>query len=91
VFATTAQLSKARVRPIDDMLQSDESDIREDGMDQPPQAHVYRFEDQIDYFTGRIIFKARTGDSMALVPAVRQAVKTADPNASLATLRVRVF
>jgi len=58
-------------------------DIREDGMDRPPQAHVYRFEDQLDFFAGRIIFKARRGDSMALVPAVRQAVKTADPNASI--------
>ena len=58
-------------------------DIREDGMDRPPQAHVYRFEDQLDFFAGRIIFRARSGDSMALVPAVRQAVKTADPNASI--------
>lgn len=58
-------------------------DIREDGMDRPPQAHVFRFEDQLDYFTGRIIFRARTGDAMALVPAVRQAVKAADPNASI--------
>jgi predicted permease len=58
-------------------------DIREDGMDRPPQAHVYRFEDQLNYFTGRIIFRARSGDSMALVPAVRQAVKAADPNASI--------
>jgi putative ABC transport system permease protein len=58
-------------------------DIREDGMDRPPQAHVYRFENQLDFFAGRIIFRARSGDSMALVPAVRQAVKTADPNASI--------
>ncbi len=52
-------------------------------MDRPPQAHVYRFENQLDFFAGRIIFRARSGDSMALVPAVRQAVKTADPNASI--------
>jgi putative ABC transport system permease protein len=58
-------------------------DIREDGMDRPPQAHVYRYEDQLDFFAGRIIFRARSSDSMALVPAVRQAVKTADPNASI--------
>ena len=58
-------------------------DIREDGMDRPPQAHVYQFEDQRDFFAGRIIFKARNGDSMTLVPAVRRAVKVADPNASI--------
>jgi len=58
-------------------------DIREDGMDRPPQAHIYQFEDQRDFFAGRIIFRARNGDSMALVPAVRRAVKTADPNASV--------
>ena len=58
-------------------------DIREDGMDRPPQAHVYRFEDQLDFFTGRIIFRARSGDSMALAPAVRQAIKAADPNTSI--------
>jgi putative ABC transport system permease protein len=57
--------------------------IREDGMDQPPQAHVYLSEEQLDFFAGRIIFRARNGDSMGLVPAVRQAVKTADPQAGI--------
>ena len=54
--------------------------IREDGMDQPPQAHVYFSEEQLDFFAGRIIFRARNGDTMDLVPAVRQAVKTTDPH-----------
>ena len=57
--------------------------IREDGIDQPPQAHVYFSEDQLDFFAGRIIFRARSGDTMNLVPAVRQAVKTADPQAGI--------
>ncbi len=57
--------------------------IREDGLDQPPQAHVYLSEEQLDFFAGRIIFRARAGDTMKLVPAVRAAVKSADPQAGI--------
>jgi putative ABC transport system permease protein len=57
--------------------------IREDGIDQPPQAHLYLSESQLDFFAGRIIFRARNGDTMNLVPAVRQAVKSADPQAGI--------
>jgi putative ABC transport system permease protein len=57
-------------------------DVREDGMDQPPQPIIYRAEDQ-NYFAGRIIFRTRGGDPMALVPAVRRAVRTADPAAGI--------
>jgi predicted permease len=57
--------------------------IREDGIDQPPQAHVYFSVEQLDFFAGRIIFRAHTGDTMSLVPAVQKAVKTADPQAGI--------
>jgi putative ABC transport system permease protein len=57
--------------------------IREDGIDQPPQAHLYLSEAQLDFFAGRIIFRARSGDTMNLVPAVQQAVKSADPQAGI--------
>jgi putative ABC transport system permease protein len=57
--------------------------IREDGIDQPPQAHLYLSEAQLDFFAGRIIFRAPSGDTMNLVPAVQQAVKSADPQAGI--------
>jgi putative ABC transport system permease protein len=58
-------------------------DIREDGMDHPPQPYVYLAERQQDFFAGRIIFRTKRGDPMALVPAVYRALRTVDPKASV--------
>jgi putative ABC transport system permease protein len=57
-------------------------DIREDGMDRPPQPHVYGAEEQANF--GRIlIFRARSGDTMDLAPAVRQSMRRVDPGISI--------
>lgn len=77
-LAYLAQASGPRA-PVD--LHARDRHRRRDS--QPPQAHLYLSEEQLDFFAGRIIFRARSGDTMNLVPAVREAVKSADPQAGI--------
>jgi putative ABC transport system permease protein len=56
-------------------------DIREDGMDRPPQPYFYIFEDQA-WFPGYVIIHA-PGDPMARMSSVRQAIKKADARAAV--------
>src|SRR5262249_34528555 len=56
-------------------------DVREDGMDRPPQPYIYLCEEQSG-FGGYVIVRAKSGDPMTILPAVRRAVKTADAKAT---------
>jgi putative ABC transport system permease protein len=56
-------------------------DIREDGMDRPPQPYFYLNEEQA-WFPGYLIVRAK-GDPMALMPSIRQAIRKADARAAV--------
>jgi len=56
-------------------------DVREDGMDRPPQPYVYWPEKQSE-FAGYLALRGRS-DPMKLLPLVRRAVRNADPHATI--------
>jgi putative ABC transport system permease protein len=56
-------------------------DVREDGMDHPPQPYVY-FPEEQGWFAGNLILRGRS-DPMKLLPLVRRAVRNVDPRAFL--------
>lgn len=56
-------------------------DVREDGMDRPPQPYLY-FPEEQGWFAGYLAVRGRN-DPMKLLPLVRRAVRNADPHATL--------
>jgi len=56
-------------------------DVREDGMDRPPQPYVY-FPEKQSEFSGYLALRGRS-DPMKLLPLVRRAVRNVDPRATL--------
>ncbi len=56
-------------------------DVREDGMDRPPQPYVY-FPGKQSEFAGYLALRGRSGP-MKLLPLVRRAVRNVDPRATL--------
>jgi ABC-type antimicrobial peptide transport system permease subunit len=56
-------------------------DVREDGMDRPPQPYVY-FPAKQSGFAGYLALRGRS-DPMKLLPLVRRAVRNADPHATI--------
>ncbi len=56
-------------------------DVREDGMDRPPQPYVY-FPEEQGWFAGTLALRGRS-DPMKLLPLVRRAVRNVDTHAFL--------